>query len=289
MEQSGIRPRVHRIGGSRGLALRNLVRNDGREVASVPCRKRSCRHGTTALATVSEAIPFAIVDNLALVGIGVWLILRGSRVGSSHYFFLGIAAILLTAFMRYVDLYGTTLEPQSCSRSSRCSCWGRRDTGGSPSVRRSEREPQRTVIALVAAIAFQLVVVVVMVSTAVEPLSDGTEVRVRDDPGRSALDVSGQLCEITLPVRRALERGPCRRRWTSCRRHRVRKPAPGRRRATRVAGASLEQPATASSCVAALLRSRAAIRSNTGSRRSSLRGSGAGTGRESQGPAGLPC
>jgi len=53
-----------------------------------------------------HAIYFQIAYNIALIGSGIWLILRGIHSGTSHYFFLGIATILLTAFMRYVDLIG---------------------------------------------------------------------------------------------------------------------------------------------------------------------------------------
>ncbi len=37
---------------------------------------------------------------------GIWLIVRGINSGISHYFFLGITAILVIAFMRYIDLIG---------------------------------------------------------------------------------------------------------------------------------------------------------------------------------------
>lgn len=53
-----------------------------------------------------DAIYFQIASNLLLVALGIWLIVRGIHSGVSHYFFLGIASILLTAFMRYVDLIG---------------------------------------------------------------------------------------------------------------------------------------------------------------------------------------
>jgi uncharacterized membrane protein len=49
---------------------------------------------------------FQIVYNLVLITSGVGLILKGIQRGISHYFFLGIVTILLTAFMRYVDLIG---------------------------------------------------------------------------------------------------------------------------------------------------------------------------------------
>ncbi len=54
----------------------------------------------------ANAVYFQIIYNVALVGSGIWLILRGIHGSISHYFFLGIAAILLTAIMRYIDLIG---------------------------------------------------------------------------------------------------------------------------------------------------------------------------------------
>ena len=51
-------------------------------------------------------IYFQIIYNLLLITTGVWLIIRGFNSGISHYFFLGVASILLTAFMRYIDLIG---------------------------------------------------------------------------------------------------------------------------------------------------------------------------------------
>lgn len=49
---------------------------------------------------------FQVLDNVALVAAGIWLIVRGAVGGVSHYFFVGVAVILLTAFTRYVDLIG---------------------------------------------------------------------------------------------------------------------------------------------------------------------------------------
>lgn len=56
--------------------------------------------------TKIHAIYFQIAYNLLLIATGVWLIIRGIQDGISHFFFLGVASILLTAFMRYVDLIG---------------------------------------------------------------------------------------------------------------------------------------------------------------------------------------
>lgn len=54
----------------------------------------------------SHAVYFQIIYNLVLIAVGIWLIIKGIHSGISHYFFLGVTAILLTAFMRYVDLIG---------------------------------------------------------------------------------------------------------------------------------------------------------------------------------------
>ncbi|CAA0104219.1 Uncharacterised protein [BD1-7 clade bacterium] len=52
------------------------------------------------------AASLQVIDNVALIVVGIGLILHGISRGVSHYFFMGIATILLTAFMRYVDLIG---------------------------------------------------------------------------------------------------------------------------------------------------------------------------------------
>jgi len=49
---------------------------------------------------------FQVIYNIALIGIGVGLIIQGIQRGITHYFFLGVVTILLTALMRYVDLIG---------------------------------------------------------------------------------------------------------------------------------------------------------------------------------------
>ena len=56
-----------------------------------------------------SAIYFQVIYNLALISTGGWLIIRGIHNGVSHYFFLGVATILITAFMRYIDLIGDYL------------------------------------------------------------------------------------------------------------------------------------------------------------------------------------
>lgn len=52
------------------------------------------------------AVYLQVLANIVLVAAGIRLILLGVNRGMSHYFFLGIAVILLTAFLRYVDLIG---------------------------------------------------------------------------------------------------------------------------------------------------------------------------------------
>lgn len=52
------------------------------------------------------AIWFQVLDNVALIVAGTWLIVRGALGGISHYFFMGVVVILLAAFIRYVDLIG---------------------------------------------------------------------------------------------------------------------------------------------------------------------------------------
>lgn len=52
------------------------------------------------------AVYFQIAANIALVAAGIWLIISGINQGISHYFFLGIASILITALLRYADLIG---------------------------------------------------------------------------------------------------------------------------------------------------------------------------------------
>lgn len=49
---------------------------------------------------------FQVLANLLLVGFGAGLIVQGIRNGLSHYFFLGVATVLFTAFVRYLDLIG---------------------------------------------------------------------------------------------------------------------------------------------------------------------------------------
>ncbi|WP_444911127.1 DUF2157 domain-containing protein [Microbulbifer sp. PAAF003] len=52
------------------------------------------------------AVWLQIFTNFALIACGIWLIFRGIHDGISHYFFLGVMAVLLTALLRYIDLIG---------------------------------------------------------------------------------------------------------------------------------------------------------------------------------------
>jgi len=52
------------------------------------------------------AIVYQVIDNIALIASGIWLIVRGIDHGISHYFFLGIGVILVTGLLRYIDLVG---------------------------------------------------------------------------------------------------------------------------------------------------------------------------------------
>ncbi len=53
-----------------------------------------------------DAIFFQIVTNLILVIVGIGLIFSGIQQNSSLYFFTGIAVLLITAMLRYIDLIG---------------------------------------------------------------------------------------------------------------------------------------------------------------------------------------
>ena len=56
--------------------------------------------------SAEAAIRFQVLDNVALIVAGTWLVVRGAIGGISHYFFMGVVVILLTAFIRYLDLIG---------------------------------------------------------------------------------------------------------------------------------------------------------------------------------------
>ncbi len=52
----------------------------------------------------SKDIVFQIMDNIALVVTGVWLIINGIKRGITYYYYLGIITVLLTGLLRYIDL-----------------------------------------------------------------------------------------------------------------------------------------------------------------------------------------
>lgn len=63
---------------------------------------------STAMAVENRLydVVFQIIGNIVLVGTGVWLIVFGIRDNISHYFYVGIMAILGTGLLRYIDLVG---------------------------------------------------------------------------------------------------------------------------------------------------------------------------------------
>ncbi len=54
----------------------------------------------------SVVIPLQVATNLVCIGTGVWLIVRAIEDALTHYFYAGIGLILMTAFLRYIDLVG---------------------------------------------------------------------------------------------------------------------------------------------------------------------------------------
>ncbi|MCG8564730.1 MAG: hypothetical protein MI747_06570, partial [Desulfobacterales bacterium] len=52
---------------------------------------------------------FQVLSNLVMVILGAGLIVQGIREHRSHYFFLGICAVLVTGLFRYMDLIGDYL------------------------------------------------------------------------------------------------------------------------------------------------------------------------------------
>lgn len=54
----------------------------------------------------AHALLFQVAYNLIIVGMGIWLIIRGVNAHISHYFYTGISLILFTALLRYFDLIG---------------------------------------------------------------------------------------------------------------------------------------------------------------------------------------
>lgn len=51
-------------------------------------------------------LAFQFADNILLVVVGIWLIVRGIKSNISHYFYVGVLAILTTGLLRYIDLVG---------------------------------------------------------------------------------------------------------------------------------------------------------------------------------------
>jgi len=105
---------TYRVGGAAAVFVRVRAVEDLERVA---CARRVSGLPILVVAGVaitvthesagrSWAIGFQVLDNVALVAIGIGLILRGAGAGSSQHFFLGIATILLTALIRYMDLVG---------------------------------------------------------------------------------------------------------------------------------------------------------------------------------------
>ena len=62
--------------------------------------------GIMLLGDREYALGFQVIANLALIGTGMWLVVRGIRDGVSHAFYLGVVAILATGLLRYIDLVG---------------------------------------------------------------------------------------------------------------------------------------------------------------------------------------
>jgi len=61
------------------------------------------------LAEPKHAIYLQVAVNIVLIAVGALLIVRGTSTGTSHYFFMGVVTILLTALLRYIDLVGNYL------------------------------------------------------------------------------------------------------------------------------------------------------------------------------------
>lgn len=61
------------------------------------------------LAEPGHAVYLQILVNITLIVIGALLIVRGTSTDTSHYFFMGVITILLTALLRYADLIGDYL------------------------------------------------------------------------------------------------------------------------------------------------------------------------------------
>jgi len=53
-----------------------------------------------------HSVFYQVMVNLCLIVTGVLLIVRGTRSDTSHYYFMGVGTIVITALLRYVDLIG---------------------------------------------------------------------------------------------------------------------------------------------------------------------------------------
>lgn len=84
------------------------------------------------------ALGLQVIDNLALVATGIWLIARGIRGGISHYFYLGVTAVLVTGLLRYIDLVGDYIGATvlfmvfAIILLSAARYWRRQQQGGQP-------------------------------------------------------------------------------------------------------------------------------------------------------------
>ena len=54
----------------------------------------------------SDGLWLQVADNLVLLGLGIWLVVRGIGARVSHFFYSGVLTILLTGLLRYIDLVG---------------------------------------------------------------------------------------------------------------------------------------------------------------------------------------
>ncbi len=53
-----------------------------------------------------HAVVYQIIVNICLIVTGILLIMRGTRSDTSHYYFMGVGTIVITALLRYFDLIG---------------------------------------------------------------------------------------------------------------------------------------------------------------------------------------
>ena len=55
---------------------------------------------------VTYSLYFVVAYNIVFIASAIGLVIKGLHAGVSHYFFLGVASILLVALIRYIDLVG---------------------------------------------------------------------------------------------------------------------------------------------------------------------------------------